>query len=340
VLELTWRQVIARRLQRSHLLEPAPRERIVDVVREVGLIQAQVLAAAELGLALRVRDATAEDVRCALYEERSLVKTWSIRGTLHLVPADELPLWAAAARGPDAPPPTPTDDAIAAALDGRCLTRKELAEAVGDERLLSAWGEGLWTSAVTGRLCFGPPKGSNVTFVRADQWIGGWREVDPTEARREVFRRYLRAYGPAKPDDFRRWSGFGREAANALFDEAELEEVRVEGKRAWLLAGDSDGFDADATSVHLLPRYDAYVLGFRPREPLVPEPVKERIAQDPKGRFETITGMAPLLVDGVAAGLWRRAASGEVQIEHVVPLPRGRKRELAEAVERVREILT
>jgi hypothetical protein len=116
--------------------------------------------------------------------------------------------------------------------------------------------------------------------------------------------------------------------------------VRVEGKRAWLLAGDSDGFDADATSVHLLPRYDAYVLGFRPREPLVPEPVKARIAQDPKGRFETITGMAPLLVDGVAAGLWRRAASGEVQIEHVVPLPRGRKRELAEAVERVREILT
>src|SRR3954452_22747855 len=91
--ELTWPQVIARRLARSHLLEPAPRARLVDVVREVGLVQAQVLPAAELGLALRVRDATAEDVRRELYERRSLVKTWAIRGTLHLVPADELPVW-------------------------------------------------------------------------------------------------------------------------------------------------------------------------------------------------------------------------------------------------------
>jgi hypothetical protein len=339
VLELTWRQVIARRLARSHLLEPAPLDRLVDVVRDVGLVQAQVLSAAELGLAVRVRDATVADVQRELYERRSIVKTWSIRGTLHLVPADELPLWAAAARGPDAPDPAPLDDAIAEALDGRCLTRQELAEAVGDERLLSGWGERLWTSAVTGRLCFGPPRGANVTFVRADQWIGGWREVDPLEARREVLRRYLRAYGPAKPDDFRRWSGFGRDESRALFEEADLEAVRVEGKRAFLLRGDDGDFDRDLTSVRLLPRYDAYVIGFRPHEPLVPEPVKERIKQDPKGRWETITGVSPLIVDGVATGLWRRASNGEVEVEHVLPLPRARKGDLDAARERVREIL-
>ena len=338
MLELTWPQVIARRLARSHLLEPAPHERIVDVVRDVGLIQAQVLPAAELGLALRVREATVADVRRELYERRSLVKTWCIRGTLHLVPADELALCAAAARGPDAPAPTPLDDAIAAALEGRCLTRKELAEAVGDQRLLSAWGEGLWTPAVTGKLCFGPPQGANVTFVRADEWIGDWRDVDPAAARREVLRRYLRAYGPANPDDFRRWSGFGRDAAKALFAEAELEDVRVEGKRAWLLAGDDADLDRDPRCLELLPRYDVYVLGFRPREPLVPEAVRERIKNDPRGRWETITGMAPLIVDGVAAGLWRRTEC-EIEVEHVLPFPRGRRRELADAVDRVREIV-
>src|SRR4029453_11935727 len=89
VSELTWRQVIARRLARSHLLDPAPRTRVVDVVRDVDLIQAQVLSAAEIGLCLRVRGITAADVRRELYQRRSLVKTWSLRGTLHLVPADE-----------------------------------------------------------------------------------------------------------------------------------------------------------------------------------------------------------------------------------------------------------
>jgi winged helix DNA-binding protein len=336
---LTWPEVIARRVARSHLLEPAPRGQLLDVVRDVALVQAQVLPAAELGIGVRVRGVSAADVRAELYERRTLVKTWSIRGTLHLVPADELPLWAAAARGPDPSRPAPVDQAIAGALDGRCLTRQELAEAVGDDRLLSGWGELLWTPAVTGKLCFGPPRGANVTFVRADQWIGGWRDVDPLDARREVLGRYLRAYGPATPDDFRRWSGFGRDDSRALFEEADLEEVRVEGRRAWLLADDDDGFEDGAGCVRLLPRYDAYVLGFRPREALVPGPVKERIAQDPRGRFETVTGMSPLVVDGVVTGLWRKTKETELEIEHVLPLPRGRKRELDAAVARVEELL-
>src|SRR5204862_2721974 len=118
---------------------------------------------------------------------------------------------------------------------------------------------------------------------------------------------------------------FGQPASRALFDEADLEEVRVEGKRAWLLRGDDADFDGHPASIRLLPRYDVYVIGFRPREPLVPEQVKERIKQDPKGRWETVTGMPPLLVDGVVTGLWRRGRSGEIELEHVIPLPRGRK---------------
>src|SRR5262249_20470703 len=129
---------------RSHLHEPAPRERIVDVVRDAALIQAQVLSAAEIALALRVQGLTAAGVREELYEGRTLVKTWSIRGTLHLVPAGEVPLWAAAVRGED--PYWESEEwlarhdltrkraaalfaAIADSLDGRCLTRAELADA-------------------------------------------------------------------------------------------------------------------------------------------------------------------------------------------------------------------
>jgi hypothetical protein len=358
VRELTWEQVIARRLARSHLLDPAPRAHVVDVVRSVALIQAQVLSAAEIGTCIRVPDITAEDVRRELYDRRTLVKTWSIRGTLHLVPADELPLWAAAVRGPE---PywesrewlakydlTPKRSAalfaaIADTLRGACLTRAELAGAVGEERVLSGWGELLNPAALQGRLCFGPPRGGNVTFVRPDEWIGGWRDVDPADARREVLRRYLRAYGPAKVADFQRWSGFGPESSRAVFAELadELETVRVGRTRASLLAGDYGDFERGARSIRLLPQYDAYVIGFRPREQLVPDAVKERIKQDPKGRWESVTGMAPLLVDGVVTGLWRRRRTGRdvrIDVEHVLPLGKARRRELEQAVDRVREI--
>lgn len=361
---LTWPQVIARRLARSHLLDPAPRSNLVDVVRDVGLIQAQVLSAAELGLAMRVREATAAHVRKELYQRRTLVKTWSLRGTLHLVPAVDLPLWAAAAAGEEpywesrdwlasrdmtVKEAAALFDAIGAVLEGRCLTRTELSDEIERrlgrryERLRSGWGELLQPAALMGTLCFGPPRGGNVTFVRADEWIGGWSAADPDEARREVLRRYLRTFGPAKPADFARWSGFGNPAAKELFAAAELELVEVEGTRVWLAVGDDGDFDADPRGIRLLPQYDTYVIGFRPREPLVPEPVNERIKQDPKGRFETVTGMATLVVDGVVSGLWRRAKRGDdvaIDIEHVLPLPRPREPELADAVERTRQILS
>ena len=96
VRTLTWDQVRARRLARSHLLTPAPRERLVEVVGQVCGIQAQMMGAAELAVGARVTGVTQQDVREALWERRSLVKTYGPRGTLHLLPAGELPMWMAA----------------------------------------------------------------------------------------------------------------------------------------------------------------------------------------------------------------------------------------------------
>ena len=92
---LTWNEVRMRRLGRSHLLKRAPAKRLVNVVRDVCGIQAQVTASAELQLAARVDGITQPDVRHALWEQRLLVKTWTLRGTLHLHPANELRLWTA-----------------------------------------------------------------------------------------------------------------------------------------------------------------------------------------------------------------------------------------------------
>ena len=93
----------AGRLARSHLARRAPAERVIEVVRDICGIHAQVMGSAELQVAARVEGMTQADVRDALWERRTLAKTWTTRGTLHIHPADELSLWTAARRAVEEP---------------------------------------------------------------------------------------------------------------------------------------------------------------------------------------------------------------------------------------------
>jgi hypothetical protein len=345
-MAVSWAEVVARRCERSKLTRRATAGELVDVVSAVGGVQAQLQSSAELQLAARVDSLAQADVRAALWERRELVKAWTLRGTLHLHPAQELPLWHAAQRavatsGDGLPewrdpngvvhPPLDAEQVAAAraavreVLDGRCLLREEIAEEVvarvGPEpraRLSSGFAFFL------GDLCQGPPRGAKVTFARPDQWIDGWSELDGADALREACRRFLHTYGPARPSDFLEWFGAGRlnaADARALFESVELDEVNVEGRDAYVLAGDTS-FPKVEPSVRLLPEYDSYVMGFRERDVLVPPPVRELVATRPRGRYEGPAGLRFLLVDGVTAGFWDRAKRGKRIEVHAAPVRR------------------
>lgn len=313
---------------------------MVDVVAGVCGIHAQVQASAELQLLARVDGIEPDDVRAALWEERSLVKAWTLRGTLHLHPAAELSLWRRPAgrdglpewRDPDGVvhPALAAAEVAAArtavwdALDGRCLTRAELAEAAPPAvraRLESGF------AFFVGELCQGPPRGARVTVVRPDQWVG---EPTAVADRREIVRRFLHTYGPARPADFRAWFG-----APAAFDG--VEEIEVEGRRAFVLVGDT-AFPEPRPSVRPLPEYDVYVMGFRERDHLVPEAVRSQVAAHGRGRYEGVAGCRLLLVDGVAAGLWERKRRGkglELTVTPAVRLTRAQRAELEQEAERI-----
>lgn len=358
----TWTQVCGWRLARQCLLEPAPRSELADVVSAVCGIQAQVITAAELAIGARVEGVSQQDVRDEIWERQSLVKTYGPRGTLHLLPSGELPLWMGAMRARESLSEPKWYEAagleprqadallagIAEALDGRCLTREELAAEVarraGDwakERLASTWGEMLAPAAYTGRLCFGPSEGSRVTFVRADQWAGTWADLDPEEALIEVLRRYLAAYGPATHQDFARWFWLKPVEARRVMESlaAELEEVEVDGQRAWMLASDMDlHWRSGEGSVLLLPQYDCYVLGAVPRDRVVPEASRKRIAGHGRGRFEGAVGLPVLLVDGVVAGMWERHTRSkrtELKVESFVPITPAQREQLDAEAARV-----
>jgi len=347
VRSLTWDEVRSRRLARSHLAQRAPADRLVEVVRDVCGIHAQVIGSAELQLAARVEGITQADVRDALWERRELAKTWTLRGTLHLHPADELRLWTAAYEAVVGEADYEADDlknvdavveAIGDALRGRQLKREELAGAVAErvgpaprEKLASGWGYYLSDAAIAGVLCFGPPQGQKVSFVHPDDWLGPQREWEPWEALREVARRYAAAFGPVGYRQFREWftsHSFTPAAARALFEELDLPEPEpVEPQ----------------LSVRLLPEYDVYVMGFREREHLVPEAVRVQVRTHGKGRYEGPAGTPFLLVDGLCAGIWSRRKTAkriELSVEPARKLTRVERAGVEAEAERIGAFLS
>src|SRR5712691_1737610 len=275
---------------RRQLLDPIGTASAPEVVRRLCGVQAQVASSAELAVRVRRRSSRRGEVARALAEGR-LIKTWAMRGTLHLVTPEDAGAFLsllAAGRSWERPSweryfgmTTKHWDAfrpaVREALEGKLLTRDELIAAVIAQRgyghlgeaLRSGWGTLLKPYAWQGDLCFGPSRGNRVTFMRPDEASSRWAGVgDPDEAAPIAIAAYLRAYGPATVENFRAWLSRGRVSTrrlrtwfSALGDR--LSEVDVDGERRYLLAADLDELVSakPTTAVRLLPGFDQYVMG-------------------------------------------------------------------------------
>jgi hypothetical protein len=360
---LSWAEVCARRLDRHALSSTRQDGRPADVVAAMCGAHAQVMSAAELSIGLRLADVRRSDIRDALWTERSLVKTFGPRGTVHLLPAQDLPLWTGAfsalppSRGGHAPDVRLTSEqtdvvvaAIGAALEDAELTIDELSEAViigagpwaGDlvmpafNGMWPRWRQAMATAAHRGVLCFGPDRGRQVTYTNPHRWLPGFRPADGQSALAGLVQRYLHAYGPAQPQHFAQWLGAPRRWATELFASlsADLQQAELEGTPTWLAAGDTGMPSTPPRGVRLLPYFDAYVVGCQPRELLFPGRAAAR-ALVPSGQ----AGNYPvLLVDGIVAGVWHLRRSGrtlDITVEPFDRLTAAQRRELDDQVERI-----
>jgi len=361
--KVSWPQVAAWRVRRQHLDRRAPAGRMLAVATRLCGLHAQVLSCAELTAWARVEGLRRGAVARALWKDRTLVKTWAMRGTLHLLPARELPLWhAALSQNPRYLRPMAwkkyfgitleeldrLSEAVGEALAGRVLTREELVKEVGRRSgskafaaklALSSWGTVLKPAAFAGRLCFGPSLGQRVRFTHPATWADSARRaVDPAAALLEVARRFLAAYGPATEHDLARWWGGGgvagaRRSITALGDEAV--PVDLEGSKAWMLAADARelGEAAPPKSARLLPGFDQYVVGAsRHAEKLLPTGLRSRVYR-PQGWISPV-----LLVNGRMEGTWRHELKGsrvEVQIDPFAASASWVRRAVSEEAERL-----
>jgi Winged helix DNA-binding domain len=353
--ELTWPQALAWRMRRHGLVDRAPggAAALAGVASRLCGLHAQVMSAAELTALNRIDGLAPGDLGQALWDHGRLVKTWAMRGTLHLLAGDELAEWHAAfatyehflkgawVRGFGFASAGEVEELIAEigeALEGRALTREELAAAIPHhcDKLRESWGSTLKPAAFRGLLAFAPSEGQAVRFTRPPDG-----DRPPAEdAVRAVTRRYLAAYGPARREDLSRWWGTNALSAaraqkrfEALGDD--VAQVTVEGARCWVLARDLDELLAaePPRAARLLGLFDQYVVNSnRGIEALLPAAEKTRV-------FRQAGWISPVvLVDGAIAGVWRHERKGArvaVDVEPFAPLERWALDQVAAEAERL-----
>ena len=336
---LSWPEICRRRLAAQHLAAPLPNRSFRRMVKDICGLHAQVTSAAELAAAVRIEGLPRGTVTTALWKKRSLVRMWAMRGTLHLLPADDVPLYVAALsnrrfdldrpwlkyHGIEAGEVPALIDAVGNALDGRQLTRgelgREVARVLGDPRfeelLASGWGALLKPAAFQGRLCFGPGEGSRVTFVRPDQWIGPFERPDPQGALREMARRFLCAYGPATVSEFARWWGVQPKAVRPVFVAGDgFSQLDVDGQKAWVAddAPTAKAGGSDEPVVRLLPLFDPYTVSVRRNGERPLAGVDKDLVYRKAGWISPV-----LLVGGELAGVWEHTTGRDGLVVEIRP---------------------
>ncbi|WP_020548286.1 winged helix DNA-binding domain-containing protein [Embleya scabrispora] len=310
------------------------------VLRRVFAIQAQDATAADLGIRVRGRNIDADDIRVAYEDERSIVRGWFMRGTLHTVAAADV-RWILRLLAPRILGATDRryrelglDESLRERADRLIrrvltahgpLTRPELTEHLATLGI-ATHGQApfhlIRHAALTGILCQGPRRAGEAGYVLLDDWLPvqpGVREPETDAALTELALRYLRAHGPVDAADFATWSGlpitWARTAWKAL---GRAGAITADGEPT----GASDrgegpaGTPSETPDVRMLPAYDNYLVGYRTRELSVPAAYEGRIR--PGGGLIRPT----VVVDGLAVATWTRLAAGRsVEVDAFEPLP-------------------
>jgi hypothetical protein len=366
---MPWPQVRGRRLVR-HGLAGDGLATLADAARASCGAHAQIMSAAELSLGQRCPGATRSDVRAALWTGQTLIKTYGPRGTVHLLPTEDLSLWLAALAAVPREGSVPetmamTKDQTAAVITaiGEAvseagepgLTMEELNEQVparagswaGDlvmpafQTMWPRWRQSLNGAAHQGAVIFGPDRGRQVTYRSPAPLLASQPVPSGTEALGWLVHAYLHSYGPARARDLARWLAAPIRWAERLFGElsGELIEVEFANDTAYVAQQDTNLPQPEvAKGVRLLPYFDALVVGSHPRALLFPGKAAER-ALSPSGQ----AGNFPtLLVDGEVAGVWHAKRTGSkiaITVEPLCSLQAAQRRSLEEEVERVGTIM-
>jgi hypothetical protein len=290
-----------------------------DVVAWLGAIQAQDYRGALWAVGLRMRNAVESDIERAL-ADRTIIRTWPMRGTLHFVAAADI-RWmlelltprvvannaqrlfrqfdldeSAFARG---------KDLFTRALQGgRQLTRNAMYDVLEVGGVSTAGQRGLhilWRLAQDGVICFGAREGKQQTFALLDEWAPKARRMARDKSLAEAAKRYFTGHGPATLQDFAWWSGLTTADATAGLEMAKrsLAQETINGQTYWLASSTPAPKDPSPTA-YLLPAYDEYTVAYKDRSAAL-NPEYAKLPNYGYGIFNST-----IVVNSQIVGTWKR----------------------------------
>jgi hypothetical protein len=291
-----------------------------EVVAWMGAVQAQEYLGSLWAIGLRTRDAIEHDIEQAVFD-RTIVRSWPMRGTLHfVVPADlrwMLKLLAprVIARSASRYRQLKLDGETflrchavlaRALLGGKQLTRLELATALelagiatGGERLMHI----IVRAAMEGLICHGARRGKQFTFALLDEWVRVTNNLTHDEALAELAKRYFASHGPATLQDFKWWSGLtmAEVGAGVASLDSHFEQASVDGKKHWF-AKDASRAKGVQPAAYFLPAFDEFLVGYKDRSAVLGDNHDRQHGQRNAGSV-----LSPaIVINGRVVGTWKR----------------------------------
>ncbi|MEU8235000.1 winged helix DNA-binding domain-containing protein [Actinoplanes sp. NPDC048967] len=333
-MDLTTTQALALRMRSLLLTPPHPVADVAGVVEWFGAMQAQDMASGLWSLGVRLPGWTVGDVTAAL-ERREAIRTWPMRGTVHLVPPADArwmlelmgvrALAGAAKRrqtiGLSEATAEHGVEVLAAALKGHRLTRAECLAALAEAGVELGPNMGyhlLWYASQKGVSCIAPHIGKEQTFVLLDEWAPEPNRPERTEALGIMALRYFRSHGPATRADFARWTGLTMTDTRAGVAAAgdRLTTVRVDGTEMIADPALLDTTPADvAGDWAALPGFDEYVLGYKDRSLMMDDEHLAAVVPGGNGVFRST-----LVRGGRVVGTWTRTLGKKAVTIEIQPL--------------------
>jgi hypothetical protein len=343
------RELGLHRLMSMHVASATPAT-AGERVAALGAMQAQDYAGGLWAIGLRVPDAKLEQTQAAI-ANRSVVRTWPLRGTLHFVAAADV-YWLGELLGPrvisaaatrhrelelDAKLMRKAEKAVFRALTGgKQLTRAAIGDVLARAGIQA---EGprlyhiLWRLSVEQLLCFGVPQGKQQTFTLLHEWIPRRASVDPEAAVIELAVRYFTSHGPASQQDLMRWAGLTAQEAKLGIAGAgaRIARVPVDDVDYWM-AADAEEPTAAVSGTFMLPGFDEYILGYKDRSSVLDPRHASKIVPGNNGMFR------PTIVhNGRVIGTWSAVAtkrSVRVTADGFEPLTKAQARAFEQVAQR------
>ncbi|WP_127529909.1 winged helix DNA-binding domain-containing protein [Paenibacillus kobensis] len=320
------------------------------VVRHLGALQAQDYHQALWAVGMRTQSATVTDVE-KLIEDRKIVLTWALRGTIHCVHPDNV-RWMLKHLAPRI-----------LAKDERRLEQLELNQEIIErcrQIVYTALGRSqrlarpdlmllleehgiptdnqrgyhlLWHLAQSGHICLGPREGKQQTFVLLDEWVPSANDLSRSDALALLAERYYASHGPATVQDLAWWAGITLSDARQGIEAAQsrLVSETINGQTYWRADNAHESSAGEGPAVHLLPGFDEYLLGYKDRSPVLRAEHARHIIPGNNGVF-----MPTIVVDGQVCGIWKRTVKSkgiDIEFKLFAPL-RDSEQHIIEAAER------